>query len=56
MYIYWPIERIAKTSLVGVFELARIKCMFIGQFNAFQELHLWVCLSMQELDVRLLIN
>jgi hypothetical protein len=23
--------------------------MFIGQFNALQELHLWVCLNLQEL-------
>ncbi len=56
MYVYWSIECNARTSFVGVFELARIKCMFIGQFNALQELHLWVCLSMQELNVCLLIN
>jgi hypothetical protein len=33
-------------NICGVFELAIIKCMFIGQFNALQELHLWVCLSL----------
>jgi hypothetical protein len=30
--------------------------MFIGQFSALQELHLWVCLSLQELNVCLLTN
>jgi hypothetical protein len=40
----------------GVIALAIIKCMFTSQFNALQELHLWVCLSSQELNVCLLTN
>jgi hypothetical protein len=43
-------------NICGVFELAIIKCMFISQLNALQELHLWVCLNLQELNVCLLTN
>jgi hypothetical protein len=45
MYVYWPIECTPKSSFVGVFELARIKCMSICQLNAFKELQLWGCLN-----------
>ncbi len=39
-----------------MFALEIIKCMFIGQFNAVQELYLCVCLNLQELNVCLLTN
>ncbi len=35
---------------------ARIKCMFIGQLSALQNVHLWGCLSLQELNVCLFVN
>jgi len=45
-----------KFSFAHMFELVRNRCMFIDWLNALQNLHLWGCLNLQELNVCLFAN